>query len=105
MQGRGLREPVEKHLVSVAMIEGKLQIALTCLRERSRAAECREEFAAGLQAHRAQDVVAVPVTLVKGRGCGASCLGNTAHGEGFFATPGPQPAGHVKNALFELRVC
>jgi hypothetical protein len=105
VQGWRLRESVEKYFISVAMLEGELQIALTSLGERSGAAERREEFAASLKADRAEYVVTVAVAFVESRGRGAGRLGNTAHGEGFLAAPGPQPAGRVKDSPFELRVC
>src|SRR5271168_5239602 len=105
MQGWGLRESVEEHFIGMAMLECELQIALTSLRKRLGAAKRREEVNAGPDAHRAEDIVAVGVTLVEGRGGGAGRLGDAAHGEGLFAAPGPQPAGSVEDALFELRVC
>ena len=105
VEGRRLRESIEENLVGVAMLEGKLQIALASLRKRSGAAERSEEFSAGPHAHGAKNVIAVVVTLVKSRGSGASSFGHTAHSEGFFAASRPQPAGRIEDALFELRIC
>ena len=105
MEGWRLRESIEQNFVGVAMLQGEFQIALASLRERPGAAERCEEFGAGLHAHGAKNIVAVVVTLVEGGGSGAGCLGDAAHGEGLFAAPGPQPAGRVKDALFELRIC
>src|SRR5271167_372649 len=87
------------------MLPGKLEIAPAGLRKGLGAAESGEEFPAGLEAQRPKDIVAVPVTLVKRRGGGAGSFGDGAHGQRLFAAPRPQPAGGVKDALFELRIC
>ena len=52
----------------------------------------------------AENVIAVVVALVEGRCSGAGGVGDAAHGERLFAAPGPQAAGRVKDALFELRI-
>ena len=105
MQGRGLGEPVEQHFVSMGMLQSKLKIAVAGLREGMGGIHCGEEFGSRLQAHRAENIVAVVVTLVdRGRG-GAGRFGDAAHGEGFFAAPCPEPACGIQDALFELRIC
>jgi hypothetical protein len=105
MQGWGLGESVEEHFIGVGMIEGVIEIALADLGERPGTAQSGEEFDAGLGAQSAENIVAVVVTLIEGRGSGAGRLGDAAHGEGFFAASGPEPAGGVKDALFEFRIC
>jgi hypothetical protein len=105
VEGWRLRESIEENFVGVAMLEGKLQIALASLGQRSGAAQRCEEFSAGPHAHGSKNIVAVVVTLVEGWSSGAGCLGHAAHGESFFAASGPQPAGGVKDALLELRIC
>ena len=62
-----------------------------------------KEFDASLYAHGAENIFAVAIALVDGGSRSAGRAGHAAHGEGFFAAPGPQPAGGVKNALFELQ--
>jgi hypothetical protein len=104
VQGWRLGESVEEHLVGVGMIQGILEIALAGLSEGSGATECGKELDAGLDADRAENIVAVVVPFVERRSGGAGRLGDTSHGESFFAAPGPQPAGGVEDALFELRV-
>ena len=104
MKGGRLGESVEEHLVSVGMLEGKLEIAFAGLSDGSGTAESGKEIDAGLDADRAENVVAVTVSLVEGRSGGAGRPGDAAHGEGCFAAPGPKPAGGVKDALFELGI-
>jgi hypothetical protein len=104
VQGWRLGESVEEHLVGVGMIEGILEIALAGLREGSGATEGGKELDAGLDADRAENIVAVVVTFVESGSGGGGRLGDTTHGERFFAAPGPQPAGGIKDSLFELRV-
>jgi hypothetical protein len=99
-----LSEAIEEHLIGVAMLQGKLEVALASLPERSSAAERREKFAAGLQTKSTENIFAVVVTLVKCGSGGTRGLGDAPHGQGSFAAARPQPAGGVKNALFELRV-
>jgi hypothetical protein len=86
------------------MIEGIVQVALAGLSEGSGATKGGKELDPGLDADSAENIVTVVVPLVESRGGGAGRLGDTAHGESFFAAPGPQPAGGVEDALFELRV-
>ena len=105
MEGWRLRKSVEEDLVGMAMLECKLQIALAGLRERSGMAERREEFSAGPHAYGAKNIIAVAVTLVEGRSGGAGGLATPRMVRGFFASARPQPAGHVEDALFELRIC
>jgi hypothetical protein len=80
VQGRRLGESVEEHFVGVTMLEGEIEIALAGLREGAGAAEGGEEFDTGLDAHSAENIVAVLVTLIEGWGSGAGRLGYAAHG-------------------------
>jgi hypothetical protein len=105
VEGWRLRESVEENFVGVAMIEGKLEVALASLGQGAGAAQGGEEFDPGLDADGAKDVVAVLVTLLDRRRSGASCFGDAAHGERLFASPRPEPAGGVQDALFEFGIC
>ncbi len=87
------------------MLEGKFEIGLAGLRQGAGAAQRSEEFYASLDAESAKNSVTVTITFVDGGGGGAGGLGDGAHGKGFFAAPGAQPAGGFQDALFELRIC
>jgi hypothetical protein len=89
----------------VGMLHGKLEIAFAGLGEGPGAAEAGEKFGASVEADGAENIIAVVVALVNGGGGGAGRIGDAAHGKSFFAAPGPQPAGGVKDAFFELRIC
>jgi hypothetical protein len=104
VQGRRLGESVEEHFVGVGMFEGIFEITPARLGERAGAAEGSEEFDARLDAHSAENTVAVAIALVKSRSGGAGSPGDAPHGESFFSAPVPQAAGGVEDALFELRV-
>ncbi len=104
MQGRRLGESVIEHFVGVTMLEGKFEIVLARLGQGARAAETGEEFIARLDAQRAKNIVAIAIALVN-RGSGsAGDLRDGAHSEGFFSTPGAQPAGGFQDALFKCRI-
>jgi hypothetical protein len=100
-----LGESVEEHFVGVRILQGVLEIALAGLGERAGASEGGEELDAGLDAQSAENIFAIAVTLIEGRSCGTGGLGDAAHGKGFFAAPGPEPASGVKDTLFQLRIC
>jgi hypothetical protein len=102
--GRGLGESVEEHFVGVRMLEGVLEITLARLGHRPGAGEGGEQLDAGVDAKSTENIRAVAITLVKSGSGGAGRLGDAAHGEGFFSPARPEPAGGVKNALFELRI-
>lgn len=105
VQGRRFGEFVIKYFVGMTMLQGKLEIGLAGLRKASGSAERSEKFPASLKAQRANDIVAITVTLVKGGSGGAGGFGDGAHGEGLFSAPGAQPARRFQDALFKLRIC
>src|ERR1700734_2871991 len=99
-----LGESIEEHLVGVGMLKSKLEVAFAGLSDGPGAAEGGEEIDAGLDADRAENIVAVVVALIESRSGGAGRAGDAAHGQRLFAAPRPKPAGGVEDALFELRI-
>src|SRR5580700_1006864 len=86
------------------MVHGEGKIFSARLGEGAGWTDGSKQFSARFQTHGAQNVVAVVITLIEGRGGGAGRLGHAPHSKGFFASPGPQPASCVKDAPFELRI-
>jgi hypothetical protein len=105
VQGGWPGKSIEEYFVGVRMLQGILQISLARLGEGSGASEGGKEFDAGLDTQGPEDIVSVVITLVNGGSGGAGCFGNAAHRERSFAAPGPQAAGGIKDALFELGIC
>src|ERR1017187_4515878 len=104
MQGRRLAHPIEKHFVRVTVFEGELEVTLERLAEGSGAAEGGKQFAPGLDAQGAENVIAVAVALVYRGRSGAPRLGHSAHGERLLAAARPHPRGRAEDTLFQIRI-
>src|SRR5712671_3072392 len=105
VQGRRLSKSIEQHFVGVRMLQGIFEIALASLGEGAGASQRGEEFDAGLDAHSAKNIAAVPITLVNGGSGGSRSFGHAAHCERLFTAPRPQPASGIQYALLEFRIC
>jgi hypothetical protein len=104
MQGWGLPDPIEENFVGVAVVQGEAKIALAGLGQRARGAERGEQLQADVNAQRAQDIFAIAVAFVYGWSRSSGGLGDSTHGQCFFAAASPQPASFVKNSFFQSRI-